>query len=373
MRIIRYITLALVLLNLPSIGLFAYGGGVGAMLSYATIFMLAVYYALEKKTTPNWWIIIIALLYFMIGALQYEGAPMVFLMELIKYFIFVLGGYELAKNININEMFVFFLVGALSVGVEALAFTNDYGRYAGFYLNANVAGFICIYGYSTIYGLKNTTFKLIGQFIFTLMGLLTFSRTFIVIWLLLNVISLKVSIKNIRIFGIAFLIFSSLLFIDQVVGLNNPRFEQLKNIVSDDQKVSSEEISEDSRTETWAKFYDQILEAPIIGNGYGTFSGKINSMGVHNSYLMIIGEAGILPFLIFLIYIARLFLKSYMHFKKAPYLVMMTISLAVFLLANHNFFTFYYMTFAAMWIQYQIYKIDNEDEDVEVEDKLIEV
>ena len=371
MRIIKYITLALVLLNLPSIGLFAYGGGVGAMLSYATIFMLVVYYALEKKTTPNWWIIIIALLYFMIGALQYEGAPMAFMMELIKYFIFVIGGYELAKNTSTLELFVFFLIGALSVGVEAMSFTNDYGRYAGFYLNANVAGFICIYGYSIIYGLKSSTLKLLGQFVFTLMGLLTFSRTFIVIWLLLNLISLKVSIKNVRIFGIAFLIFSTLLFIDQVVGLNNPRFEQLKSLVSDDQKVSSEEISEDSRTETWAQFYDQIFESPIIGSGYGTFSGKINSMGVHNSYLMIIGEAGIIPFLLFLVYMARLFFKSFMHFKKAPYLIMMTISLAVFLLANHNFFTFYYMTFAAMWIQYQIYKIDNEEEELE-EEKLIE-
>lgn len=366
MKIIKYITLALVIFNLPSIGLFAYGGGVGGMLSYGTIFMLVVYYALEKKTAPNWWIIVIAILYFIIGSFQYYGAPLVFIMELIKYFIFVIAGYELTKNVSVLELYVFFLIGALSVGVEAMSFTNDYGRYAGFYLNANVAGFICIYGYSSIYGLKNGTLKLLGQFVFTLMGLLTFSRTFIVIWLLLNLISLKVSIKNIRIFGIAFFIFSTLLFIDQVVGLNNPRFEQLKNIVSSENKVSSEEISEDSRTETWAKFYDQIFDAPIIGNGYGTFSGKINAMGVHNTYLMIIGEAGILPFLIFLVYIGRLFFKSFLYFKPAPHLIMQTISLVVFLLANHNFFTFYYMTFAAMWIQYQIYKLDH---DTEIDDK----
>jgi O-antigen ligase len=371
MKIIKYITLALVIFNLPSIGLSAYGGGVGAMLSYVTILMLVIYYALEKKTTPNWWIIIIAILYFIIGSLQYYGTPMTFMMELIKYFIFVIAGYELTKQVSTLELYVFFIIGALSIGVEATSFTNDYGRYAGFYLNANVGGFICIYGYSTIYGLKNSSLKLLGQFVFTLMGLLTFSRTFIVIWLLLNLISLKVSIKNIRIFGIAFIIFSALLFIDQVVGLNNPRFEQLKNIVSSENKVSSEEISEDSRTETWAKFYDKIFDAPLIGSGYGTFSGKINSMGVHNTYLMIIGEAGILPFFLFLIYIARLFIKSFTYFKPAPHLIMQTISLAVFLLANHNFFTFYYMTFAAMWIQYQIYKLDNNEGEFE-EEKLIE-
>jgi O-antigen ligase len=238
-----------------------------------------------------------------------------------------------------------------------LFFTSDFGRYSGFYLNANVAGFICIYGYSLIFGLKNKTLILLGQFVFTLMGLLTFSRTFIVIWLLVNVISLKISIKNVKIFGIGFLIFTSLLFIDQVVGLNNPRFEQLKKIANNE-NVSSQEINRDSRTETWALFYDQILESPLIGNGFGTFSGKTGSLGVHNSYLMILGEAGILPFLLFLIYIGRLLFKSLVYFKESPYLIMQTISLSVFLLANHNIFNFYYMSFAAFWIQYQIYKLD---------------
>lgn len=360
MRILKYISLALVLFNLPSFGLMAFGAGVGALLSYGTIFILFVYYALEKKTAPNWWIIIIAILYFTISSLQFYGPPTVFMLELVKYLIFVICGYEMTKHVSNIELFVFLLIGALSVGIEALLFSSDFGRYAGFYLNANVAGFICIYGYSVIFGIKSDTLKLLGQFVFTLMGFLTFSRTFIVIWLLINIISLKVSVKNIRIFGIGFLIFLTLLFIDQVVGLNNPRFDQLKSIANNEE-VSSQEISEDSRTETWALFYDQIFEAPLIGSGYGTFSGKLNEMGVHNTYLMILGEAGILPFLLFLCYIAYLFFESFMFFKKAPYLIMQTISLSIFLLANHNFFTFYYMTFAAMWIQYQIYKLNIEE------------
>ena len=360
MKIIKYICLVLILFNLPSFGLMAFGGGIGTALSYGTIFMLFIYYALEKKTTPNWWMIIIATLYFLISSLQFYRPATIFIVEVIKYFIFIIGGYELTKRVNNTELYVFLLIGALSIGVEALYFTSDFGRYSGFYLNANVAGFISIYGYSITYGIKNKTLKLIGQFVFTLMGLLTFSRTFIVIWLLLNIISLKISIKNIKIFGIGFLIFATLLFIDQVVGLNNPRFEQLKNIVNNE-NVSSQEISEDSRTETWALFYDQIFESPLIGSGYGTFSGKTRVMGVHNTYLMIIGEAGILPFLLFLIYIGYLFFKSFIFFKKAPYLIMQTISLAIFLLANHNFFTFFYMTFAAMWIQYQIHKLSIEE------------
>lgn len=360
MKVLRYICLALIILNLPSMALFAFGSGLGSLMSFLTIVLLIVYYFLEKKTTPNWWLIIITLSYFSISGLQYVGLTNNFIFELVKYLIFIVCGYEMTKNISINELFVFLIIGSLSIGVETLFFTSRFGRYSGFYLNANVAGFICIYGYSLVYGMKNTTLKLTGQFVFTLMGLLTFSRTFIIIWLLLNLISLKISIKNIRIFGIGFLIFSTLLVIDSAVGLNNPRFEQLKKIVRNE-NVSTEELNEDSRTETWAKFYDKILDSPVIGNGYGTFTGKTGMMGAHNSYLVLIGEAGIIPFGFFMAYIISLFYWSFKFFNRSPNLMMQTISLFVFLLANHNFFNFYYISFTAMWIQYQIFKIKKEE------------
>ncbi|MFP4846801.1 O-antigen ligase family protein [Winogradskyella sp. PE311] len=368
MNILKYITFALVLLNLPSIALVSYGSTVGGLLSYATIGLLALYYFFEKKTAPNWWLIIISLLFFIISSLRYVGPAFMFVFDAIKYFIYLLCAYEMAKHISTLEFYVFLLIGSLTVPLEAVFFTSDFGRYAGFYLNANVAGFICITGYATTYGLKNINLKLIGQFLFTLAGLLTFSRTFIVIWLLINVISLKISIKNIRIFGLGFLIIGTLFFIDEVVGLNNPRFDQLKAAVSSE-GVSSEEISEDSRADTWARFYDDILEAPLIGNGYGSFSGKEgHGLGVHNSYLMVIGEAGILPFFLFVSYIGYLMVMSLFYFNKKPNLIMQTIALSLFLLANHNFFTFYYVSFSAMWIQYQIYLAKEEEEEEEEEE-----
>jgi O-antigen ligase len=363
-KIIKYITFGLVILNLPSVGLVAFGGGVGSLLSFITIFFLTLFYFLEKKTTPNWWLIIISLLLYTIGGLQYTGLASDFIYDAIKFFIYLVAGYELAKNISISEYNIFILIGALSVILEAVLLTSDFGRYSGFYIKPNEAGFVCITGYATTYGLKNVSRKMLGQFIFTLAGLLTFSRTFIVIWLLLNVISLRISIKNIRIFGLGFLIIGSLFFIDEVVGLNNPRFDQLKSIVNNEE-VSTEEISEDSREDTWAKFYDKILDAPFIGNGYGTFSGKTGVKGVHNSYLMVIGEAGILPFLLFIAYFGYLFVMSIIYFNKKPNLIMQYIALAMFLLANHNFFTFYYVSFAAMWIQYQIELARSEEKKIE--------
>lgn len=367
MKILKYITFGLVLLNIPSVALLAYGGGIGSLLSYVTILFLGIYYFFEKKTQPNWWLIIISILFFMIGGFQFIGLTSGFIYDTIKYFIYLISAYELVKNINISEFNIFLLIGAVTIPLEALFFTSDFGRYAGFYINPNVAGFICITGYATTYGLKNITAKLTGQFLFTLAGLLTFSRTFIVIWLLINLISLKISVKNIRIFGLGFLIIGTLFFIDEIVGLNNPRFDQLKNIVNNE-NVDTEEINEDSRADTWARFYDKILDSPFIGNGYGSFSGKDgHEQGVHNSYLMVLGEAGIIPFLLFVFYIGYLLINSLIYFNKKPNLIMQSIALSLFLLANHNFFTFYYVSFAAMWIQYQIELAKNDEEVLEIE------
>ncbi|MFD1004388.1 O-antigen ligase family protein [Winogradskyella aquimaris] len=346
----------------------AYGGGVGSLLSYLTILFLTLYYFFGKKTRPNWWLIIISILFFMIGGFQFIGLTSGFIYDTIKYFIYLICAYEMVKNISVSEYNFFLVIGSATIILEAVMFTSDFGRYSGFYLAPNEAGFICITGYATTYGLKNAGIKLTAQFICTLAGLLTFSRTFILIWLLINIISLKISIKNIRIFGLGFLIISTLFFIDEMVGLNNPRFEQLKSIISNDGGVTSEELSEDSREDTWAKFYDKILDSPFIGNGYGSFSGKEgHGKGVHNSFLTVIGEAGILPFILFVAYIGYLNVMSIVYFNKKPNLIMQIIALSLFLMANHNFFTFYYVSFAAMWIQYQIEVAKNEDEVNEIE------
>ncbi|WP_100615833.1 O-antigen ligase family protein [Confluentibacter citreus] len=357
MKILKFIIAALVLLNLPSILLVNTTPVIGSLLSYATIIFLVAYYVLEKKTEPNAWMIILALFYFIISSFQYYGTDSVFILTCIKYFIVIVCGFELIKNMSKLDMFFVLLIGGLSIGIEALFFPSKFGRYSGFYINPNTAGFICIYAFALTYGLKSQALKLIGQFVFTLMGLLTFSRTFIVIWILLNLMSLRISVKNIRMLGLGFLIISTLFLIDEIVGLSNPRFQQLKNIVTNE-KVSTREISEDSRTETWALFYDQILESPIVGNGWGTLSG-MSTMGVHNSFLMVLGEAGFLPFFIMLAMFFVMFRRGYIYFKLAPHLIMQTIALFMFLLANHNFFNFYYITFCTMWIQYQLLVLKN--------------
>ena len=107
MKIIRIITLVLIIWNIPSIGLSAFGDSIGSLLSYATISLLGVYYLFEKKTTPNWWIIILALMYFIISSFQFYGTPKIFMLELAKFFVFILGAYELVKRVGKEQLFFF--------------------------------------------------------------------------------------------------------------------------------------------------------------------------------------------------------------------------------------------------------------------------
>ena len=84
---------------------------------------------------------------------------------------------------------------------------------------------------------------------------------------------------------------------------------------------------------------------------------------------MVLGEAGILPFILFVLYIGYLLVMSIFYFNKKPNLIMQSIALSLFLLANHNFFTFYYVSFAAMWIQYQIEVAKNDIKTDKIEEE----
>ena len=171
---------------------------------------------------------------------------------------------------------------------------------AALYLNPNSAGFICIVGYSLAYAMQKKYLKITAQVVFSFVGLLTFSRTFILIWLLLNVLSLFVDIKNIRVFIIGILVIVALLSFSEMFGLSGMHISQLKDVVNG--KANASELNEDSRTDTWAKYYLDISNNPVWGNGVGTLRSdeERDLQGVHNSYLLVWGEAGLLAFLIFM-------------------------------------------------------------------------
>lgn len=354
MQLFRYAVLALFIFNLPATALKFINPTLGTMLSYGSLLLLGLYYIFESKGKVNKWLILIGLSYYLTGAFQYNGQLRMFLVVVAKYFIVVICGYEAIKRTTKKDLFYFLLIGSLSVAFHMVFFKGDYGRYSGFYINPNVAGFICISGYGLTYGLSNLRLKLLGQFVFTLMGLLTFSRTFIALWLFINVMSIFLDIKNIRIIFLGFLIISTLFTIDELVGLDNPRFQQLKGIIYNE-GVTAEEIGQGGRAQTWKKFYKHIEEKPFFGNGYGAFQGGgFYRLGSHNTYLLVIGETGIIPFSIFIGLFIYFLYWGVVYFREAPNILMQSIGLSVFLLANHNFFNFYYITMITMWLHYQL-------------------
>jgi len=355
--LLKYGILFLLLFNFPGFVLTYFNPVLSSALSYLSFGLLIVFYVANKRTGFNNWFVIIGLLYFIISSLSGQSYmdPLKFhLIIWIKYFIIIICGHELAKRTSAKEFCIFLLIGSLSIILQIFFFNNpleDYGRYSGFYLNPNAGGFICILGYALSFSLKNKKFKLIAQLIFTFMGLLTFSRTFMVLWVLINIASIRISIKNANklVFGIILLL--GLITYNEFLPVKNKRLTQISNAISGS-SGAVEDLNDDSRLDTWARFYDALLDKPIFGNGYGAFGGGgvAGFLGSHNSYLKIWGEAGVIPFLILVAFFIVLSKRGYDDFSQNPHLLFMTVALASILMTNHSFFTNGYLLFTALWL-----------------------
>lgn len=371
LKILRYSTLALIIWHLPGFTLVYINGTISSLISYLSYGLILFYTLLSWKNGNSYPMLLLGALYFIIGSLTeqaYMPEPKQFFIIVIKYFIIIWGGYEVMRSTNAKEMWLYMLIGASSILGNMFLFNNplaDNGRYSGFYLDPNNAGLICLVGFALSF-IMPKRIQLFGKIVFTLLGLFTFSRTFIISWLVLNILSIKLSIKNAKMLGLGFLLLSSLLIYNEFLPSKNRRLEELGAMISGDEKKASN-LNKDSRLETWGRFYDFLLEKPLFGNGYNSFTGEgiAPPVGVHNTYLLIWGEAGIFPLLIFLIYIMFLAKKGYSYFKKIPHVFMMLISLALFLMTNHNFLTTDYSLLIILWIHIQIFKEEQANNVVE--------
>lgn len=133
--------------------------------------------------------------------------------------------------------------------------------------------------------------------------------------------------------------------------LNMERFGAIKNIFVEGSN-GSKVLQEDSRTETWASYKNIILDKPILGNGYKKLQGHHFGLfaGVHNTFLLVIGEAGILPFL-FLVGIYFFFLwEGWRSWKQQSQFTMLALVLFTALLVSHNFFEKFYLLFCSMYL-----------------------
>lgn len=366
MQLFKYLILFLVLCNMPSYMLTYFGPAMGGLVSYASSLSILAYFVLvRKRHKPLLPFICLGLLYFSIGSLNYTHIDVNnhFLKEFARFMIVVVGGAEVMRRTTKEDIYFILLIGGVSVLINALVFPTanahfgeTYGRYSGFYLNPNFAGQICLAGFAISFSISKFSLRLLGQFIFTLAGILTFSRTFILVWTIINLLAIFKSKKNLvlPLVGVAVLIFI-FTFSDRLT-LNTERFSALQSIFGKEQ-VDTKTIQENSRDETWALYYDMILDKPILGNGYLKLSKKWRRLpGAHNSFLMVWGESGIIPLLLILGIYGYLLVKSFSLFKTRPEIFYISLVIVLALMTSHQYFTVFYFVFLSMFIFVQLKK-----------------
>lgn len=362
MKVLKHAILTLILFNLPTFSFFYLNQAIGGITSYMTYVLLLAFYFFYGRDKINVWVLIIGLTYFTISGLNFHsGTEREYITFFIKNLILITAGSSFVKHVKENELFYYLLVGSASIIVHSLLFPDNFGRYSGFYFNSNLAGFIAIMVYALTFSIKGFTKRSLLQGIITIAGILTFSRTFILLWILTNLISLRISVKNLRIIGISIGLLAMFLLFAELFNANTLRLRSLTALVNNEQGAINK-ASQGSRTETWSLYYDYILEKPLFGNGFGSFQRTgFHDVAVHNSYLLVLGEAGIIPFVLLIGLFFYMALKSFRVFKTKPFLLMLNISLLLFLLTFHNFFSNDQVLLMTLWIYYQIKRENTSD------------
>ncbi|RZJ81559.1 MAG: O-antigen ligase family protein [Flavobacterium sp.] len=359
MRFLKFIILLLIFCNLPGYCLVNVNSTVGSLLSYFTFLLIIIYYVFNKKEQPPIPFLIFGLLFFFISLCVNTDNADTFFITLMKYFVILMGA-SVVKQITKNELFYILLLGAVSIIYEGVFLTGANGRFSGFYLNANPAGFVCILGYVFSLFMENKKLKILGQLIFTIAGFATFSRTFLLIWVVINILSLLIDFRNVYSIALGLVLFGLFLSLETKTDLNTKRVGAFSALL---QGKLDDDLKKEPRTETWAVYYDKILDKPIFGNGYRTFSGEVygnenNSYtirnGVHNTFLMIIGEAGFFAFLLFCCIYGSFLFNGIKMFKDDPQTFLISLSLILYMLTNHNYFENFIELFVSLWLYIRI-------------------
>ncbi len=339
----------MLLWGIPSF--FAYDVSIGSKLSYLNLGLLLFYYLLSEKRQLAIPFLALGLFYFIISGLMFVEDTEYFNDELLKYLILIICGTEVARNTTLKELFIILLLGASSILIHALVYQDDYGRYSGLYLDPNGAGFVCILAYCLSFSIKQKKLRLLGQFLVTFAGLLTFSRTFILLWLIVSIVSVIANKKNSLNFGLGIGAIIVVFSLATIVQFNTTRFSALENLFGEKPNSSINVIKEDSRLDTWSRYSDMITENPIFGNGFKVLSGESEAkQGVHNTYLMILGESGIFPFLIVITLYLYMLWKSTFEFKSRSHRFMLAISIIIILMSTHNYFDNHLIIFLSLWL-----------------------
>lgn len=205
------------------------------------------------------------------------------------------------------------------------------GRYTSFYPNPNTLGLVTNIGlilniYSLLHHKRGFVLKFLLIPIILYVAFLSLSRTAIItcaliiiltaLWMIFKLFkSKKKSIKrSIIVFGLPIYILGYIsLNFDEIMNKYLDQWQAKKMIGIVDLifkgKINKETTS--SRSEHLELFYQSFLENPFLGKGLAYFADIPNyKWGVHNTFLLVLGDAGLFPFILLLILIFYLIFKS---------------------------------------------------------------
>ncbi|MEQ7799383.1 hypothetical protein ABDJ41_06180 [Pedobacter sp. ASV1-7] len=358
MKYLKFLILLLILSNLSGYLLIHHNDILGTALYIIEFSFITIYYFLSKKENPNIHFVVFGILFFLISLVINNQFSESFLITFAKYFIFIALMSSILRDVKDDEIYGILMICALSIICEAIFINGIGSRNSGFYLNSNLAAFVCAVGY--IYGstMYKKNLKIVGQFVFTIAGLTTFSVIFLVIWGLINFQPLFSKRKNTYKFAVCMASFIAFISFNDQMHLNT------KQVAVDSIKSSNfdKESKFENLKETWTLYYDKVLKNPLFGNGYGKTAGEEDirftiQISVHNIFLMIIGEAGIFALLYFLCIYGYLILKGIYFFKQNPSVFFISLALVLYMLTTHSYFDNYLILFTSLRLYQEIYKL----------------
>lgn len=274
---------------------------------------------------------------------------------MIATYQYVCGISDTTHSKIFKVVIIITLLGVLSIifssqlGMDNLAKDNsdDYTRKAGLYLNPNAAGFTAMILMAFAFG-NNFKNKTVIMLLYGTALLATFfaaSKTSFVTLAVFTLVFLsKYRLRDINIKSIVLAsvigIIAYILLQDYLVGDNYDRVMQLTRLAHGD--TSSDVTS--SRLDLAKIALGIIADNMLIGQGLYYFTLLPASathlgydLGVHNTYLLILGDSGFLPFLLFVLMVISCIRASY-KYAGEHYMCYFFVAYAFFASVNHNLF-----------------------------------
>lgn len=257
----------------------------------------------------------------------------------------------LAPYIGLTEAYSFarYAVKQGERQVGLFANPNEAGAFGTYLLVLLLAG----YGYFKRYSwvcLALIPLALYSVFLSFSKASLIFSVLILVVYVVFNVKNFfafkavqpakSLVFTTILVSGIIFVVSNFLTYTESLSLAQRTRLFQTFSLLSGDfnEKTTSE------RSYLYDYAFEEIKQRPLTGYGLGTyhrinFRGLYKSIGVHNTHLMIIGETGILIYLIFFMAHLSLGWKGWVHVQPALGFLIVGIVLVYFINisgAGHN-------------------------------------